>query len=74
MIISVDNIEFQCQGAVQRPKHARVGAHKGVKWLVRESLLDQKCFRVMIFWCYFVSRTRARGIYIETHSDTHLEH
>ena len=60
MIISVEKIKFQCQGAVQRPKHARVGVRARTQGdlMVGEGVLTRpKCFGVIIFWCYFVSKT-----------------
>ena len=60
MIISVEKIKFQCQGAVQRPKHARVGVRARTQGdlMVGEGVPTRpKWFWVMIFCCYFVSGT-----------------
>ena len=60
MIISLEKIKFQCQGAVQRPKHARVGVRARTQGdlMVGEGVPTRpKWFWVMIFCCYFVSGT-----------------
>ena len=60
MIISVEKIKFQCQGAVQRPKHARVGVRartQGDLMVGEGGPTRPKWFWVMIFCCYFVSGT-----------------
>ena len=55
-MISVEQIEFQCQGPVQRPKHARVGkcARTPGGQMVGEGV---PTVILMIFLFYFVSRT-----------------
>ena len=53
MIISLEKIKFQCQGAVQRPKHARVGVRARTQGdlMVGEGVPTRpKWFWVMIFF------------------------